>query len=230
MFADRDEAGWLLGRRLAHLRGEDLVVLGLPRGGVPVAYEVARMLDTPLDVLVARPLTVPSRPEVALGAVGEGGVRVLDEKAASEAGVAGGDLEEAFAREAAAVERRARPYRQVRGQADLAGRHALIVDDGVTTGLLARAACRVARARGADRVVLAVPVAPPAWEAAVGADADELYSLVTPKWFFTLSQFYEDFADVSDVEIVARLERAGRRLPAPRRRRDPGLVAPGAVA
>ena len=230
MFADRDEAGWLLGKRLVHLRGEDVVVLALPRGGVPVAYEVARALDAPLDVLVVRPLGAPFRPEVAFGAIGEGGVRVLDDEAVRDAGVTAEEVAAVSAHEAAAVERRARPYRPGHPQADLAGRVALIVDDGVTTGLTARAACRVARARGAARVVLAVPVAPPAWQAAVGADADELYSLVTPKWFFAVSQFYEDFSAVPDGEIVARLERAGRRLPRPGRSRGAAPATRGAVA
>jgi putative phosphoribosyl transferase len=226
VFADRDEAGWLLARELSHLRGSDVVVLGLPRGGVPVAYEVARALDAPLDVFVVGALLVPFRPEAAFGAVGEGGTRIVDEAAIGQLGLSSEEVAAIVAHETAVVERRARRWRWARPLADLDGRIALIVDDGLRTGLTARAACQVARARGAARVVIAVPVAPPAWETALCSDADELHSLLTPKWFFAIHQFYEELPVVSDEEIVARLEAASHRLPpSPRPKQDLGKRA-----
>ncbi len=208
VFADRDEAGRRLAARLGHLRGEPVVVLGLPRGGVPVAFQVARALGAPLDVIIVRKLGVPFQPELGMGAVGEGGVRVLNPAIIHAAGVSGNEVAAVQAREQAAVEARAARYRARRPRQPLDGRVAVVVDDGIATGSTARAACQIARALGAARVVLAVPVAPPGWRARIGADADELVCVGTPRGFFAIGQFYARFPQVSEEEVIACLERA----------------------
>ena len=208
VFADRADAGRRLAARLGHLRGERVVVLGLPRGGVPVALQVARALGAPLDVIVVRKLGVPFQPELGMGAVGEDGVRVINTELVRVAGVSEDELAAVQAREQAQVDARAARYRARWARLPLEGRVAVVVDDGIATGSTARAACQVARAQGAARVVLAVPVAPPGWEAGFGGEADELVCVDTPGWFFAIGQFYADFAQVSDDEVIACLERA----------------------
>lgn len=202
VFADRIEAGQRLAARLAHLRGEDVVVLGLPRGGVPVALEVARALDAPLDVIVVRKLGVPVQPELAMGAIGEDGVRVINDAVMRLARVAEADLEEVEARERLELERRARRYRGDRPRAPLSGKTAIVIDDGLATGSTARAACEVAKAHGASRVVLAVPVAPEQWTARLADTADELVCVEAPPDFVAVGQFYADFTATSDEEVV----------------------------
>ncbi len=208
VFADRDDAGRRLAARLGHLRGEPVVVLGLPRGGVPVAFQVARALGAPLDVIIVRKLGVPFQPELGMGAVGEDGVRVLNPAIVHAAGVSDNEVAAVQAREQAAVEARAARYRARRPRQPLDGRVAVVVDDGIATGSTARAACQIARALGAARVVLAVPVAPPGWRARIGADADELVCVGTPRGFFAIGQFYARFPQVADDEVIACLERA----------------------
>ena len=208
VFADREDAGRRLAARLGHLRGESVVVLGLPRGGVSVALQVARALDAPLDVIVVRKLGVPWQPELAMGAVGESGVRVVNREVVRMAGVHEKDLAAAVKRERAAVEARARRYRTRLPRQPLDGRVAVVVDDGIATGATASAACQVARARGAARVVLAVPVAPPGWQARVGADADELVCVSTPPGFSAVGQYYASFPPVSDDEVTGLLRQA----------------------
>ena len=204
-FADRTEAGRQLAKRLVHLRGEPVVVLGLPRGGVPVAAEVARAIGAPLDVIVVRKLGVPFQPELAMGAVGEEGARVIDAEVVHLARVSADELSVIEARERSEVDRRARSYRAGRNRVPLAGRIAVIVDDGIATGATARAACQVARALGAARVVLATPVAPPDWQYRIGSDADDLVSVATPTPFFAIGEFYDDFSQTSDDAVVACL-------------------------
>jgi putative phosphoribosyl transferase len=213
-FADRLDAGRRLAARLEDLRGQPVVVLGLPRGGVPVAFEVARSLDAPLDVIVVRKLGVPFQPELGMGAVGEDGIRIINDEIVRMAGISESELGEVEARERAELERRAGRFRGDRARTPLAGRTAVIVDDGIATGSTARAACQVARARGAGRVVLAVPVAPVGWTARIGRDADECIALDTPQPFRAIGQFYADFSQTSDDEVVACLERAATRVPA----------------
>ena len=165
VFADRVDAGRRLAARLGHLRGEPVVVLGLPRGGVPVAFEVAAALGAPLDVIVVRKLGVPFQPELGMGAIGEDGARIINDEIVRLAGVTDRQLAEVESRERAELERRALRFRGDRPRVPLEGRIAVVVDDGIATGSTARAACQVARAHGAARVVLAVPVAPPGWTA-----------------------------------------------------------------
>jgi len=216
-FADRADAGRRLAARLEHLRGEPVVVLGLPRGGVPVALEVARALGAPLDVIVVRKLGVPYQPELGMGAVGEDGVRVINHEVVLAARVPADELAAVQAREQAQVDARTARYRARRPREPLAGQTAVVVDDGIATGSTARAACQVARAHGAARVVLAVPVAPRGWQARIAGAADELVCVHTPGDFFAIGQFYADFSQTTDDEVIACLQRAAAqasRLPA----------------
>jgi putative phosphoribosyl transferase len=212
-FTDRVDAGQQLAAKLLYLRGQPVVVLGLPRGGVPVAAEVAAALDAPLDVIVVRKLGVPYQPELGMGSIGEDGARVLNSNVIASAGVSPNELEAIEAREQAEVTRRARLYRRGRPRLPLDGRVAVVVDDGIATGSTARAACQIARAHGAARVVLAVPVAPHGWEARLAGDADELVCVATPVPFFAIGQFYDDFSQTTDTEVAACLDRVGRAEP-----------------
>jgi putative phosphoribosyl transferase len=207
LFVDRVDAGRRLADRLQHLRGKDAVVLGLPRGGVPVAFEVAQALDAPLDVIVVRKLGVPFQPELGMGAIGEDGVRIINPEIVQLARVTDAELAEVERRERAELERRARRFRGDRPRVAVAGKTAVVVDDGIATGSTARAACQVARAQGASRVVLAVPVAPPGWTARLEGDADELVCLETPEPFFAIGQWYADFSQTADEDVVDCLER-----------------------
>lgn len=207
-FLDRRDAGRQLAARLGHLKGTEVVVMGLPRGGVPVAAEVAGALGAPLDVCLVRKLGVPFQPELGMGAIGEGGVRVINDDVVRMARITPAALAEVEAREREVLDRRARHYRGGRKPLGLQGRTVLVVDDGVATGSTARAACRIARARGAARIVLAVPVAPHDWTTRLGEDADELVCPHTPRDFYAIGQFYADFSQTGDAEVVACLEEA----------------------
>ncbi|MEU3175871.1 phosphoribosyltransferase family protein, partial [Streptomyces sp. NPDC007000] len=205
-FRDRRDAGRQLAARLGHLKGTEVVVLGLPRGGVPVAAEVAEALGAPLDVCLVRKLGVPFQPELGMGAIGEGGVRVINDDVVRTARVAPDELTRVEAREGEVLENRARRYRGGREPVGTEGRTVVVVDDGVATGSTARAACRIARARGAARIVLAVPVAPHDWASRLGGDADELVCPHTPWDFSAIGQFYSGFFQTGDDEVVACLE------------------------
>ncbi|MFD0369864.1 phosphoribosyltransferase family protein [Streptomyces sp. NPDC127114] len=204
-FTDRTDAGRQLAALLGDLGGQDPVVLGLPRGGVPVAAEVADALGAPLDICLVRKLGVPYQPELAMGAIGEDGVRVLNEEVIARGGVSERDLAEVERRERAVLEERARRYRGAREPADITGRTAVVVDDGFATGATALAACQVVRARGAGRIVLAVPVAPRGWRTRVGDAAEETYCVREPDGFYAIGQFYQDFSQTPDEEVVAAL-------------------------
>ena len=203
-FSDRRDAGRQLGAELATRTYPDPLVLGLPRGGVPVAFEVARTLDAPLDVLVVRKLGCPRQPELGIGAIGEGGVRVLNRRLIAQVGVSDAELERIAGREQAELERRLDRYRQGRPAVPLAGRTVVLIDDGLATGFTARAAVEVSRRRGATRVILAVPVAPAEAVTDLASVADEVVCLETPRWFGAIGEFYADFSQTSDEE-VARL-------------------------
>jgi predicted phosphoribosyltransferase/dienelactone hydrolase len=216
MFVDREDAGRRLARRLGRFRGPATVVLGLPRGGVPVAFEVARALGAPLDVMVVHKIGMPGRPELAMGAVAEGGGVVLNQDVIRRSGVSAETLRALANDERAVVEDRVDRYRTGRPATSLRGRTVLIVDDGVATGATARAACRAAHAQGAARVVLAVPVAPPGVEQRFLHDADEVVCVEEPPGFAAVGQFYEDFDQVPDAEVTTLLSRAaGHRAEAP---------------
>lgn len=213
MFVDRGEAGRWLGQRLQHLRGEDVVILGLPRGGVPVAAEVALALGAPLDVIVVRKLGVPAQPELAMGAIGEGGVRVVVPETVCRAGVTDDTLAGVERRERTELDRRAQRFRSDRIRLSLVGRTAVVVDDGIATGSTARAACHVARAQGANRIVLAVPVAPVDWSRDLSDAADELIALVTPRLFQAIGRWYADFSQTTDEQVTACLTHQTRTSP-----------------
>lgn len=207
-FRDRVDAGRQLADRLEHLRAEPVVVLGLPRGGVPVAFEVAEALAAPLDVLLVRKLGVPSHSELGFGAIGEGGVRVVHDDIVRISRLDEDDLAEVQQREEAELARQADRFRGGRPRVPLTGRTAVVVDDGVATGATAAAACRVARAQDAARVVLAVPVSPPDAAEELRAEVDELICLTVPTVFFAVGEWYRDFSQTTDEEVVDLLRRS----------------------
>jgi len=210
-FRDRVDAGRQLAQRLEHLRGQDVVVLGLPRGGVPVAFEVADALHAPLDVIVVRKLGLPFQPELAMGAIGEGGFRVVDRALVARARITTEEWQSVERHERDELEKRIVRFRRGRERLDLHGRVAVIVDDGIATGSTARVACDVARHLGAARVVLAVPVAP--IETLQGwTGVDELVSVDTPRQFGSVGQYYEDFSATRDEEVIVLLDAAERRI------------------
>jgi putative phosphoribosyl transferase len=207
-FMDRTDAGRALARSVEHLRGTDVVVLGLPRGGVPVAYEVAKALEAPLDVIVVRKLGVPYQPELAMGAIGEGGIRVSNDEVIRRGGITPQEIAAVEERERADLERQAQQFRAGRPHVDIAGRTAVIVDDGIATGSTAAAACQVARQMGASRVVLAVPVGAPESLQALRSVCDEVISLHAPEYFMAVGTFYDNFRHVPDDEVSDLLTRA----------------------
>ncbi|NUR49279.1 MAG: phosphoribosyltransferase [Hamadaea sp.] len=203
-FRDRTDGGRRLAARLVEAgvdRG-DLVVLGLPRGGVPVAAEIAAIFGAPLDVIVVRKLGHPQQPEYAVGAIGEENARVLTSGAR---GLSDADVARIAAAESAELDRRVRRLRGDRPPVSLHGRTALIVDDGIATGATAAAACQVARARGATRVIVAAPVAPPGAVADLAPLADEVIAVVTPASFHAVGAWYDDFSATTDDEVAALL-------------------------
>jgi predicted phosphoribosyltransferase/dienelactone hydrolase len=211
-FRDRLDAGRHLAEVLgrAKIGGPTCVVAALPRGGVPVAFEVAEALGAPLDVLVVRKLGVPFQPELAMGAIGEGDVRVENPDVLRSAGLGSKELEEAERRERPELERRATLYREGRPRVDVRDRCAIVVDDGIATGSSARAACQVLRAGGAARIVVAVPVASRAAVADLRSACDELVYLDAPDPFFAVGEWYRDFSQTSDDEVTTLLRRAAR--------------------
>lgn len=214
-FGDRSDAGRQLAARLAPLADQHPVVLALPRGGVPVAFEVAQALGGPLDVIVVRKLGVPFQPELGMGAVGEDDTLVLNEEVVRLARVRPDELARVEAEQRAEVEARARRFRGGRAAVPLAGRIAIVVDDGIATGGTARAALQVARARGAARVVLAVPVAPAETVEELRRVADEVVCLETPAPFFGVGQWYRDFSQVPDEQVVKLLATTAQPGPNP---------------
>jgi len=206
-FTDRIDAGRRLAEALSHLEGEDVVVLGVPRGGVEVAAEVAAVRGWPLDIVIPRKVGAPSNPELGLGAIAPG-VRVLDERLIRTLNVSERYLEEEIAAQQEEIRRRTDAYRGDRPPVSVAGRVAVVVDDGVATGGTAVAAVRWARAAGASRVILAIPVAPREAVARLSKEADEVVALATPEPFFAVGQWYERFPQTSDREVVDLLERA----------------------
>ncbi|MDQ3733705.1 MAG: hypothetical protein M3400_06845 [Actinomycetota bacterium] len=201
-FVDRIDAGRRLADAVQHLRDRDPVVCGLPRGGVPVAYEVARALQAPLDVIVVRKLGFPGQPELAMGAVGEGGARFIDDAMVARARLSAEELARIEAQARADVRHAAQTFRNGLAPVERAGRTVVIVDDGIATGSTARAACQVARAEDAASVVLAVPVAPPGWTLNMGRVADEYVSVQTPQFMWAVGNWYRDFTATADAEVV----------------------------
>lgn len=215
LFKDRREAGLALGDALrSRLRqAEAVVVLAIPRGGVPVGVEVAGALGAHLDVVVVRKLRVPTHPELGFGAVASDGHVELDAEIVARAGVSRDDIAREVADRRAAVNRRLRAYREILGEPDLAGATVIVVDDGVATGGTAREACALARRMGAARVVLAVPVGPPDTGERMTGAADEVVVLAGPQDFRAVGQAYGDFTQLGDAEVDAMLRDAAERRP-----------------
>ncbi len=213
MFADRADAGRALAAALASRRGAaDTVVLGLPRGGVPVAYEIARALDLPLDVLVVRKLGLPWQPELAMGAIASGGALVTNDEVVRHLGGRGEAFEAVRVREQAELERREREYRGNRPPLEMRGRTGVLVDDGLATGATMEAAVRSLKALGARHVIVAVPVASTEAKERIAAVADEVVCLATPMLFSAVGQWYADFGQTEDAEVRDLLEQAHARL------------------
>lgn len=209
-FRDRLDAGRHLAQVVARadLQDRAVVVDALPRGGVPVGFEVAERLGAPLDVLVVRKLGVPFQPELAMGAIGEGGVRVENADVIRSAGLGSKDLDDAERRERPELERQAAVYREGRSRVDVRGRCAIVVDDGIATGSSVRAACRVVRTLGAARIIVAVPVASRMAVTDLRPECDELVCLETPDPFFAVGEWYRDFSQTDDDEVLDLLRRA----------------------
>jgi putative phosphoribosyl transferase len=209
-FRDRGDAGRHLSEvlRSSEPAGHDVAVLGLPRGGVPVAFEVATALRAPLDVLVVRKLGVPFQPELAMGAIGEGGIRVENADVFGSAGLDVVDFDEVERRERVELDRRAARYRRGRDRLDVMGRCVIVVDDGVATGSSARAACQVAHVLGAAHIVFAAPVASRTAALELRGSCDAVVFLEVPERFFAVGEWYRDFSPTSDDEVVELLRRA----------------------
>jgi predicted phosphoribosyltransferase len=207
-FEDRRDAGQKLAARLEHLRGKDVVVLALPRGGVPVAYEIARSLGAPLDVLVVRKLGVPGHEELAMGALASGGVRVLNDDVVSMLRITPDDVEHAAAREAREIERRERAYRGERRMEEVRDRTVILVDDGLATGATMRAAVKALRGLRPSRILVAVPVGAPSSCDLIARECDELICLERPAAFYGVGQWYRDFGQTTDEEVRLLLDEA----------------------
>jgi predicted phosphoribosyltransferase len=208
-FRDRSDAGRQLAARLQEYRGRpDVLVLALPRGGVPVGYEVARALGAPLDVFVVRKLGVPGHEELAMGAIATGGARVMNEEVVARVGISPEVLDAVTTREREEVFRRERLYRGDRTPPDVRGRTVIVVDDGLATGATMRAAVAALRQQRPERIVVAVPAGSAETCADLRTNADEVVCLLTPDPFLAVGFWYEDFGQLSDEDVRSLLERA----------------------
>ncbi len=209
IFADRIEAGRALARHLrAYAKREDVIVLGLPRGGVPVAYEVAAALQAPLDLLMVRKLGVPWQEELAMGALASGGALYVDRRLMREADVSEPEFERVLAAARLELARRETLYRADQPVADVTARIAIVVDDGMATGATLHAAVRALRSRAPAKIVVALPVAPPDGRARLGDAIDEYICAMTPRVFFSVGQFYRDFDETTDDDVRTLLASA----------------------
>jgi putative phosphoribosyl transferase len=201
-FRDRADAGRALAAHLDHYAGApDLLVLGLPRGGVPVAHQVATVLGAPLDVFVVRKLGVPGQPELAMGAIADGGVRIMNRSVIQSLRLSDAVVDEVAAQEGVELMRRQRVYRSGRPPLDVAGKLAIVVDDGLATGATMRAAVEALRAQSPRRIVVGVPVGAPSTCADLRTEADEVVCVRAPTMFQAVGQWYEDFSPTTDDEI-----------------------------
>jgi putative phosphoribosyl transferase len=223
VFADRTEAGRQLAERLARFKTEQPLVLALPRGGVPVGFEVAQTLDAPLDLILVRKIGAPMQPELAIGAVVDGDQpeTVLNRDLVDDLQISERYLEGERARQLEEIERRRRLYGAGRAKIEVRDRTAIVVDDGIATGATMEAALRAVRRAGPRRLVLAVPVAPPETIERLRPQVDEIECLVMPEYLGAIGMFYADFRQLSDGEVVALLERAAARGAPPRGREVP---------
>jgi predicted phosphoribosyltransferase len=209
IFRDRSEAGRALGVKLASYAGRnDVTVLGVPRGGVPVAFEVALALDAPLDVFLVRKLGAPGQEELAMGAIASGGVRILNPTVIQPLRISADEIERAAKREERELRRRELLYRGDRPPLDLHGRIAILVDDGLATGSSMRAAVEAVRKLAPARIVVAVPVAPSSTAREMRRFADDVVVGVTPESFYSVGRFYEEFDQTTDAEVRELLRRS----------------------
>jgi putative phosphoribosyl transferase len=209
VFRDRHEAGRLLAERLAaYTDRSDVVILALPRGGVPVAFEIAAVLHVPLDVMVVRKLGVPGHEELAMGAIASGGVQVVNQEVVRHLGLSQAVLESVAATEYQELTRRERAYRGSHGAAIVEGRTVILVDDGLATGSTMRAAVAALRRRGPTRIVIAVPTAAPETCEELKTEVDEIVCATTPTPFYGVGQWYDDFSQTTDEEVRDLLEQA----------------------
>lgn len=206
IFRDRIDAGQRLAGLLRPLKVKNVVVIGLPRGGVPVAFEVAKAFQAPLDVIIVRKISVPWQPELALGAIGEGRQIFLNAEIVSELGISEDELELIETRELANIETRAMRFRKDGKHLDLRDRTVIIVDDGIATGATAQVACRIAKARGATEVIMAAPTAAREAVKKLSAVADKCFVLDTPDNFHSVGQWYRDFSATTDEDVIRILE------------------------
>lgn len=209
IFRDRADAGRVLARELRQYAGRtDVLVLGLPRGGVPVAFEVARELGAPLDVFVVRKLGAPGQEELAMGAIASGGVRVLNSEVVHLLGISANEIETITHREEQELDRRERLYRGERPAIDPRGRTVIPIDDGLATGSTMRAAAKALRRLGPEKIVVAVPVASRSTCEELGAEVDEVVCAAKPEPFYAVGQWYASFTQTTDEEVRDLLERA----------------------
>jgi predicted phosphoribosyltransferase len=207
-FENRAQAGRMLAAQLAEYRGRpDVLVLGLPRGGVPVAFEVAQALGAPLDVYLVRKLGVPGHAELAMGAIASGGVRVVNQAMLRSLRISPQQLDAVIRAEEAELRRQERVYRGDRPPPDVSGRTAMLVDDGLATGATMQAAVAALRSAGPKEVVVAVPVAPPETCAELEEEADRVVCALTPEPFYAVGAWYRDFSQTSDDEVRELLRR-----------------------
>ncbi|HUJ63842.1 MAG TPA: phosphoribosyltransferase [Kofleriaceae bacterium] len=213
-FHDRRDAGQRLAQAFDGYRGDpSVVVLALPRGGVPVAYEIAKHLDAPLDVVVVRKLGVPGHEELAMGAIALGGIRIVDRDVVDRLRISRDALDSAAEQELAELDRRERAFRSGRPGVTLRSRTAILVDDGLATGSTMQAAIAAVRAREPARLIVAVPVAPPEACEAIAQRVDEVICLTLARHVFAIGQWYDDFAQTTDAEVRALLDARARALP-----------------
>ena len=213
IFRDRTEAGLLLAARLMQYANQpDVIVLGLPRGGVPVAFEVARALHTPLDVFIVRKLGTPGHRELAMGAIASGGIRVLNEEVVQGRGIPMEVIDAVSAEESQELRRRELAYRGSYSEPEVCGKTVLLIDDGIATGSTIRAAIRALKAQHPARVIVAVPTAAASTCRELRPEVDDLVALMAPEFFYGVGQWYEDFSQTSDAEVTELLQRARENL------------------
>lgn len=211
MFRDRSEAGQLLARKLTHYGGsKDTAVLALPRGGVPVAFEIARQLHLPLDILLVRKLGAPTQPELAMGAIAAGGIHILDRVMIRQLGITEEELATSISEEAAELQRREQIYQSCRSNVTLSNQNVIVVDDGIATGSTMLAAIQVLQSQQTAKIIVAVPVAPPHARREIESVAHEFICLQLSEYFPAVGSFYRDFSQLNDEEVCRLLTLAAQ--------------------